>query len=49
MELRTHKNLVFEFYDLNKQEADYIEHTFQKFVTLVNNGKIWDQNNWKSN
>ena len=37
------------FYDLNKQEADYIEHTFQKFVTLVNNGKIWDQNNWKSN
>lgn len=37
------------FYDLNIKETDYIEHVFEKFVTLVNNGKIWDQKNWKKN
>lgn len=37
------------FYDLNKVETQYIEQVFQKFVTLVNNGKIWDQSNWKNN
>jgi len=37
------------FYDLNKDETDYIEAVFDKFVTLIKNGKIWDQNNWKSN
>lgn len=37
------------FYDLNKNEMDYIEKVFTKFVTLINNGKIWDQNNWKNN
>lgn len=37
------------FYNLNTNETDYIESVFDKFVTLINNGKIWDQNNWKNN
>jgi adenosylmethionine-8-amino-7-oxononanoate aminotransferase len=36
------------FYDLNKTETDYIIKVFEKFVGLVNNGEIWDQNNWKN-
>ena len=36
------------FYDLNKTETDYITKVFEKFVRLVNNGEIWDQNNWKN-
>ena len=37
------------FYDLNNNEMDYIEKVFTKFVNLTNNGKIWDQKNWKNN
>ena len=37
------------FYNLNKNEKEYIKKVFEKFVTLINNGKIWDQNNWKNN
>lgn len=37
------------FYDLNNNEMDYIEKVFTKFVNLTNNGKIWEQKNWKNN
>src|SRR6056300_143268 len=37
------------FYDINNVETDYIEKVFTKFTNLINNGKIWDQKNWKNN